>query len=156
MNQRNNIKELLERYFASTSSDEDERRLRAYFASEHVADEWQPYRPIFEYITRRRRETEIPMRHLPRHGKRRIWWTAAAAACIAFAVWLPSRFAQQQPATCTGTFVIVDGHCSNDLELVKKYAIRNIDLIYEPSEEMYDPLDFLDDDFYQEQIKTLL
>ncbi|MDR1672745.1 MAG: hypothetical protein LBS09_04695 [Bacteroidales bacterium] len=151
MNQADDIKKLLERYFEGTSSDEDEQRLRTYFISAHVADEWQPYRPIFECIARKRRERETPVRQMSHYGKYWVW--TAAAACIALAVWLPSRFAQrQQPVTCTGTFVMVDGHCSNDLELVKKYAILTLDRMSEPSEEQYDPLDFLDDDFYQEQI----
>ena len=90
---------LVERYFAGTTTTEEEARLRRYFQGPDVPADLQTYRPMFQYFTEARAETtsagfaERPSSP-PRIARRRrlsrsIWSAAAVAATVvlALAVW---------------------------------------------------------------------
>ena len=46
----NKIEELLEKYFEGNSNEQDEQKLRAYFAQENIAPHLVPYTPIFVFF----------------------------------------------------------------------------------------------------------
>lgn len=87
--------ELVERYFAGQSSLEDERALRAYFATGEVTEELRPYAPLFAYWERERGIT-APMR---KKGIRRLprLLLALAAALLLFLI-ARGIHQQQQPS----------------------------------------------------------
>jgi hypothetical protein len=137
MNEYMEIKELLVKYYEAASTDEDEQRLREYFTSGNVATELLPYRSIFVWLQHEREnpsEKIVPTVQPRRAG----WWYAAAAvaACLLGVVFFVSKH-QPEPQTtaCTGTYVMVDGICSDDLSLIRKYAVETIDLVTQPFED---------------------
>jgi hypothetical protein len=86
------MEELLNRYFEGETSIEEERELREFFRSTQIIpSQWECYRAIFGYfdselaiVSDRAAAAIMPSNH----KVRKITWlsTAAAAACIAFAV----------------------------------------------------------------------
>ncbi len=45
------IKELLDKYFAAETSLSEEETLRQFFSAEEVPEQWQAYRPLFQYFS---------------------------------------------------------------------------------------------------------
>lgn len=58
MNPNSNIDQLLDRYFAGTTTLEEERTLKAYFQTETVAPEHESWRPFFQFLEE---EAEVEM-----------------------------------------------------------------------------------------------
>ena len=50
MNPNSNIDQLLDRYFAGTTTLEEENTLKAYFQTESVAPEHETWRPFFQFL----------------------------------------------------------------------------------------------------------
>jgi len=153
MNEHIEIKKLLDKYYEGESTDADEQRLREYFTSSNVDAELQPYCSIFAYIQheKQRPSDETPIITIPAlHARRMNWWyaAAAAAACLLFAVFFARQHQQTPPTACTGTYVMVNGVCYDDLALVRKYATETIDQITKPFGDgsATDALDFLDEE----------
>jgi hypothetical protein len=152
MNNTLEIKELLNKYFAGESSDADEQRLREYFASEEVSDELQPYRSIFACLSRERempKAVEYPVIPINRHHSK-IWYAAAgmAAALLFAGIFLPKQQPDFVQTGCnSGTYVIVNGVCYDDLQMVSKYAVETIDEVCNPAgfSKAAEVLDFLDE-----------
>lgn len=89
MNDKAYIQKLLDRYMAATASEDEERRLREWFAAhDDVPEEWQAYA-----IMLTGRAAAAPRRH--RLAK---WATSAAAAVVIAAAGLFALYAPQQPA----------------------------------------------------------
>ncbi len=158
MNEIIEIKTLLNRYYEGESTDVDEQRLCEYFSSGNVAAELQPYRSIFAYLQHEKEQPPLSEEGSletaaiiepaiqPRPIK---WWYAAAtaAACILAAIFLAREYRPEPApqALCSGTYVMVNGVCYDDLSLVSKYATEAIDQVTEPVGEnsATDALDFL-------------
>lgn len=58
MNPNSNIDQLLDRYFAGTTTLEEENTLKAYFQTETVAPEHETWRPFFQFLEE---EAEVEM-----------------------------------------------------------------------------------------------
>ncbi|MDR2036719.1 MAG: hypothetical protein LBQ60_02220 [Bacteroidales bacterium] len=149
MKHNEEIKGLLEKYYEGISTDEDEQFLYVYFSSDEIAEEFEAYRSIFIYLKQKRSikdDRQLPV-YIPSFKKRIIRYIipGAAAACILLAAGLYLN-QKHEDVSCSGTFVMIDGVCSDDLSLVKKYTIQTIDRITSPTEKVYDPLDFLDEE----------
>lgn len=89
MNDKAYIQHLLDRYMAATASEDEERRLREWFAAQdNVPEEWQAYAILLTG-----RVAAAPRRH------RLAKWAASAAAAVVIAVaGLFALHAPQQPA----------------------------------------------------------
>ena len=89
MNDKAYIQKLLDRYMAATASEDEERRLREWFAAhDDVPEEWQAYAILLTG-----RAAAAPRRH------RLAKWAASAAATVAIAAaGLFALHAPQQPA----------------------------------------------------------
>ena len=150
MNEHIEIKKMLDRYYEGESTDDDELRLCEYFGSADVTAELQPYRSIFAYI---RHEIEEPTGIIlpvikPRRVK--LWYAAAAvAACLIAGVFLIRHHLPANQTLCTGTFVMINGVCYDDISLVKKYAAETIDMVLKPLGDgaASKALDFLNEEF---------
>ena len=151
MNEHIEIKELLDRYYEGETTDADEQRLREYFTSDEVVAGLQPYRSIFAYLKHEKENLaeEAAIIPLPAIQQRRvIWWYAAAAAvaCLLVGTFLAHENRPVTQTACTGTYVMVNGICYDDMALVKKYATETIDMVTQPfGSSVTDALDFLDD-----------
>ncbi len=89
MNDKAYIQHLLDRYMTATASEDEERRLREWFAAQdNVPEEWQPYAILLTG-----RAAAAPRRH--RLAK---WAASAAAAVVIVAAGLFALHAPQQPA----------------------------------------------------------
>jgi hypothetical protein len=153
MNEYMEIKELLAKYYEVKSTEADEQRLREYFTSGSVAAELQPYRSIFGYLQHEREHPseEAAIVALPVAQPRRIrWWYAAAAvaACLFGATFLVHKLQPMTKASCTGTYVVVNGVCYDDMTQLKRHAVEAIDLITQPFENGYliDDMECLNDE----------
>jgi hypothetical protein len=159
MNEIIEIKSLLDRYYEGESSDADEQHLHEYFTSENVSVELQPYRSIFAYLQHEKEEAKIATTSVanpfseqlfiqPRRIK---WWyvAAAVAACLLGGTFLVREFQPARENLCTGTYVMVNGICYNDLALVRKYATETIDMVTKPigNGSATDALDFLKEEY---------
>jgi hypothetical protein len=154
MNKVIEIKELLDRYYEGESTDADEQRLREYFTSGDVAAELQPYRSIFAYLEQfARHEHETLEEFHVSSSKFQVsrlvkWWYAAAAvaACLLVGTFVARELQPEPQNLCTGTYVVVNGICFNDLALVSKYTAETIDMVTKPFGEgsATDALDFLE------------
>ena len=151
MNNIIKIRELLDKYLEGVSSDIDEQQLREYFLSDNVADELRIYRSIFVYIDHERvnqSNTIIPAIPVQQNKSLKIKLIAAGiAACLVMAFILFRE--QQVPPTnsCTGTYVVINGICHDELYLVSKYVTETIDNVTKPIGDNVatSVLDFLDE-----------
>jgi hypothetical protein len=139
MNEYPEIKELLDKYYDVKTTEADDRRLREYFTSGNVADELQCYRSIFAYLQNEREHPSdsTPTVALPVARSRRIGWryaVAAAAACLLGTTFLVRKNEPVAPVPCTGTYVMVNGVCYDDVAYIKRYAVKTIDLMTQPFE----------------------
>ena len=141
MNEVIEIKELLDRYYEGESSDADEQRLREYFTLGNVATELQPYRSIFACLQHERESTgavismqllENQKSKIKNFAKRWRYAAAAVAACLLIASILVHEYPSASKNECTGTYVVINGICYNDIALVKKYATETIDMVTQP------------------------
>lgn len=142
------IKHLLEKYFDGNTSLAEEEALRKYFLSSEVADDLLQYKPIFAYFAKEQyRDEEESIVVLPAHRRTtyrsivlRIVGSVAACAAIILGIFFFS-YNEQQPAEseysgCSGTYVMIEGECYNDLSLVFSHAaqtIEDLDVLIEQS-----------------------
>ena len=144
----NEIKELIEKYYAGNSSDEDDLVLRNYFSEHNIFDELKPYQPIFAYISEERKLLNKRNMQKNKPFFRSKFMRYGLAAMISAGIILTIglfKTPKQIDNQCTGTFVIINGICYNNIELVKKYAVEAIDQITSLNHDIYDALDFIDE-----------
>jgi len=150
MNEIVEIKELLDEYYEGETTDADEQRLREYFISDRVAVELQPYRSIFAYLKHEKEKFQVSGLKFEVSGLKfqisRWWYAAAAVACLIAGTFLVREFQTKPENLCTGTYVMINGVCYDDLALVRKYATETIDLVTQPfgDSSATDALDFLE------------
>lgn len=133
MNQREEIKLLLEKYFEGTASLNEEAALRDYFTSSEIAEEFLIYKPIFVFMAENQNrpivksDVEKPVVFVNRKRRRLIVRSLTAfAACglIVAGVFL-SRDQQEliiPDLGCTGTYILIEGECYSDPALVFSHA----------------------------------
>ena len=147
MNEIIEIRELLDRYYEGESSDADEQRLREYFTADGVAAELQPYRSIFAYLKHEKEKFSVVSFQFSAVKPVKWWYAAAAAvACLIAGTFFVREFQPAPKNLCTGTYVMVNGICYDDMALVRKYATETIDLVTQPFDNGFatDALDFLE------------
>ncbi|MDR1055642.1 MAG: hypothetical protein LBL90_07445 [Prevotellaceae bacterium] len=156
MNTIEKIKQLIDSFFAGETTLEQEETLRNYFTTGNVPDDLKKYQPIFDYFTQQRENLEnegageetglLPIKLTKR---RHIAWcavtgiAAGAALLLTIALFNNRQITKSQDTICEGTFVMIDGVCTDDPKLVSKYAIDAIDAILMPTNETVDELDGL-------------
>jgi len=107
----------------------------------------QPYRSIFAYLQNEKVSTETTSVLLSIKNQKSLvqskceakiasyskWRYAAAAAvaCLLLGTFFVHEY-RPMPQTCTGTYIMINGICYNDLSLVKKYATETIDMVTNP------------------------
>ena len=76
------IESLLDLYFEGETTLEQERQLRQYFASEHVAPSVAMYQPMFQGLEAAKEEVSHRTIELPTKNKRPNWWYGVAASLV--------------------------------------------------------------------------
>jgi len=93
-----NIEKLLEKYFEATTSVEEEKVLRAYFAQDSVAPHLEQYRPMFVFFAEAKKERFT--RQVPLKSKTRLyqWISVAAVALLLFSLYFGNEYREQKEA----------------------------------------------------------
>lgn len=136
MKQYEDIKILLERYFEGETSLQEERSLRDYFASDHVAADFLPYEPIFSFVEQNQNKP-ISENNFDRpfvaSRRKRILIVRSLSAVAACALIVMGIFLSKKDSVvvipdlgCTGTYIMIEGECYNDPALVFSHAEQTL------------------------------
>ncbi|RIV68431.1 hypothetical protein [Flagellimonas aequoris] len=93
-----NIEKILEKYFEATSTVDEERKLREYFAQDSVAPHLEQYRPMFNYfsIAKEERYTkQVPLKPRVNYYK---WLSVAAAVVLTFGIYFGKQYQERKEA----------------------------------------------------------
>ena len=93
-----NIEKILEKYFEATSTVDEERKLREYFAQDSVAPHLEQYRPMFNYfsIAKEERYTkQVPLKPRVNYYK---WLSVAAAVILTFGIYFGKQYQERKEA----------------------------------------------------------
>ena len=86
-----NIENLIEKYFEATTTDAEEKTLRAYFSQESVATHLEQYKPMFVYFSKSKKERytkQVPL--TPRRKPNYKWISVAAVVVLFFGIYFGS------------------------------------------------------------------
>lgn len=153
-----NIDELLERYFEGETSAEDERRLRAFFASGNVPEHLVAYKPLFAYfdeeIIRKENETlseenkihpnEIskPSKLNSREVKKAVLYIlSGVAACFLALLGLSRLLYPADPCFCSNNYVVINGRCYTDIHKVRSLAFEALQEVATPANDYFPKTD---------------
>jgi hypothetical protein len=132
MENRSEIKRLLEKYFEGATSLQEEQRLRDYFSSKTIDDEYSKYIPLFQHFTAERTAKKNRSRFYNKTMTLR-WSLVGAAAGVLLALGIFLSPDRHLPAPvvedefgCSGTYVRIEGTCYNDINLVFSHAAQAI------------------------------
>ena len=128
MNNHQDITRLIDRYMAGATTNDEEARLRAYFATAgDIPAEWAIYKALFGYVDGQRMEAAHSLSTAPTAPRltarrpapmvRRLWIGAAAAAVM---VW---------PRPSASTYAVIDGKVCTDRSEVKAEALSALQTI---------------------------
>lgn len=150
------IKKLIEAYFNGETTLLDEDELRNYFTTGTVAHELEKYRAIFGYFSNERdkpktepKDDLIMNTNAVKKTKRHVigYTIASIAAGIALLITIMLTTKQSDKynnnTLCQGTFVIIDGECTDDPTKVSQVGIDAIDAILQPTNEAAQQIDML-------------
>lgn len=136
------IDDLLTKYFEGETSTEEERRLRAFFASGKVPQRLSAYRPIFAFFDE---EIEKRKREKTQTGRRQmLYWVSGIAAGLLLLLGIGRFFLVQDPCPCEGNYVVINGRCYTDMDKVREMAFSALDEVATPAEDYFPDL-FNDD-----------
>lgn len=90
------IKIIIEKYFEANTTLAEEETLKAYFKSDQVAPELEPYAPMFNYLKEAKKERFTKQVSLEQPKKRYLKWASVAAIAVFM---LSFYFLKPAPAT---------------------------------------------------------
>ena len=93
-----NIEKLLEKYFEATTTTAEEKELKDYFTKGEVAPHLEQYAPMFSYFSEAKEERFTRQVSLKTRRYIYQWISVAAAAVIAFGVFLGRDYQEQKEA----------------------------------------------------------
>jgi hypothetical protein len=137
------INELLERYFEGETSAEDERRLRAFFASDDVPEHLVAYKPLFAYfdeeiIQIHPNEIAKPSERNLRGTKKAVLFIlSGVAACFLGLLGLSRLLYPTDPCFCSDNYVVINGRCYTDIHKVRSLAIEALQEVATPADEYF-------------------
>ncbi|MCC8154765.1 MAG: hypothetical protein LIP01_11535 [Tannerellaceae bacterium] len=126
--------DLIHKYFEGETSCEEEKRLREYFNSGHVAEHLKIYIPLFTYFEQEiNKEQKVTLRHPGRRKRIVTLLTGIAASLLILVVagigkWL----SQPDDCLCAGDYVVINGKCYKDKNIIKTYAVRALQEVGSP------------------------
>jgi hypothetical protein len=141
-----NIDDLLNTYFEGETTAEEERRLRAFFASDDVPQRLAAYKPLFAYfdaeICKEQQKAGAPAKRL-----KLIYWASGIAASILLAIggW-QALSTGADPCLCSGNYVIINGHCYTDIEKVRSLAMEALQEVATPADAYFPESDMFSDE----------
>lgn len=136
-----NIEELLNKYFEGETTCEEERQLRQYFAEGMVPEHLEVYRPMFAFFDKEKESPEqLPLvkvadRNITSFRRRLIFGFSGLAAglLIILAIAGTTRYLNPTPKN----YVIIDGECYTNAELVHEEALAAFQEVRLSEEEVF-------------------
>lgn len=134
-----NIEELLNKYFEGETTCEEERQLRQYFAEGMVPEHLEVYRPMFAFFNKKKQEhnatTPEPSMRITSFRRRLIYSLSGLAAglLIILAIAGITRYLNPTPEN----YVIIDGKCYTNAELVHEEALAAFQEVRLSEEEVF-------------------
>ncbi len=134
------VNELLNKYFEGETSAAEEQELRVFFNSQEVPENLKSYKPFFAYISEEIEKQKIPekteMKRIAFTKRKIIYYISTAAACtiIFLAIGLLNR-PKKLPCIADGSYVIINGQCYSDVEMVKSMAFQALMEVSVPVED---------------------
>ena len=134
----NEIEELIERFFEGQTSNEEERKLYAFFANENIPERLLLYRPVFEYFETGIREEESTGQkkniQSTSSKKIRIWISIAASLLIliSFGIYHFTREKEFNPYE--GSYIIRNGVKITDPKIVNPEIEKTLYFVQEQEE----------------------
>ncbi|WP_321480749.1 hypothetical protein [uncultured Bacteroides sp.] len=119
------IEDLISKYFEGATSIEEERKLRRYFAKNHIPEDLQKYKPIFAYFEKEIKGNQVKKKY---SMKQRITYTLSGiAAGLLIAISISGLYKQMDAKP--DNYVIIDGKKYTDTHMVQaqaKAAFQNV------------------------------
>lgn len=138
MNQREDIKRMLDKYLDGLTNHDEEAALREYFAGRdnRIPEEWKPFKALFAYVDEERYGTDRPVRQRRKTVSRLIRLGIAAAAVVLALVTITLKTRPQN-------FVIIDGAVYRDKQTVENEALKALDMVSYDNEDTFGALETL-------------
>jgi hypothetical protein len=133
---KKHIESLIEKYFEGLTSLEEERLLRKYFQEEEIAEEWEIYKPLFQFFSSEIEQVQKERNGIG-NGKVKIihWFGIAAAACLLLFFGL--KFASGTQRTLPETSqAYIDGKKYTDIELIQIEALKTLENLSEGNDDI--------------------
>ncbi len=159
-----NIDDLLNKYFEGETSAEEERRLRAFFASANVPPRLAIYKPMFAYF-----DEEISKKHKKERksegrekGKRYVlrrslYLVSGIAAAILLFIGIRQIYYVPDPCLCSYNYVMINGRCYTDFHTIQTAAFEALQEVATPAEEYFPERDndISDREIIENQLREL-
>lgn len=132
-----NIDDLLNRYFEGETSSEEERQIRAFFASDSVPEHLLVYKPLFAYFGEEiKKETGHRERKLftPRSA---LFLLSGVAAILFLLLGISGLLRPADPCFCSGNYVVINGRCYTDIHKVRLFAVEALQEVATPANEYF-------------------
>jgi hypothetical protein len=143
-----NIDDLLNRYFEGETTSEEEKQLRAYFASGKAPQRLARYQPMFAYFDEEiRKEQEQEQIKTPLNRRKLIYWISGIAAGVLLLIGIRQAFlpALPDPCLCSGNYVIINGRCYTDMDKVRSLALEALQEVAIPADAYFPDSNLFDD-----------
>jgi len=131
----NEIEGLVERFFEGQTSNEEERKLYAFFANENIPEHLLPYRPVFEYFETGIKE-ESDNQTVERENiqstsskKIRIWVSVAASILILISFGIYHFTREKEPNPYEGSYIVRNGVKISDPKIVNPEIKKTLYLV---------------------------
>jgi hypothetical protein len=129
-----NIDELVNKYFEGETSEEEERRLRSFFASDKVPQRLAVYKPMFAYFDEEIRKRCVkPEKKRPAIRRIILYGMSAAAACLVLLLGIKPFLFPPDPCLCSGNYVVINGRCYTDIQKIKELAFDALQEVATPA-----------------------
>lgn len=152
-----NIDDLLNKYFEGETSSEEEKQLRDFFASGDVPEELIVYKPLFAYFDEEIGKEDKTAKKVSLNGRKAVYWIAGIAASMLLLLGLGQEFLFSHPRFCSDNYVVINGRCYTDINLVRSHAFSALQEVTTPAAEYFPDNDreTIDRAIIESQLKEL-
>jgi len=129
MNNKNNIENLIERFFEGTTSNLEEKQLYDFFSKEDIPDELKKYKPVFEYFhsgiikeTTEDQKQQNTVQKKSMHNYKKIIYAVggiAASILILFSVYSLINRQEENFNPYEGSYIVRNGVRITDYDVIK-------------------------------------
>lgn len=154
------IDKLIERYFEGETTADEERQLRAFFASDTVPDRLNVYRPMFTYFDeeiRKAQPLKMKMNKVRQTKRRWLYIVSGAAAAVLLVLTLNRILYPTDPCYCSDNYVVINGRCYTDIHTVRAMAAESLHEVATPVDEYFPKAETIDNERHvvDNQLKEL-